>query len=137
MASTKLRGHEATGEYYERYHVYERRLTAPEWEPRDRLRERGRGRRGGGRSAASLHAQKTRGGRTEYLRPATVFCFFSSFFLVAFQIVSIFIALFTDPKRGRVFSWYGEPPYELCDYVFPQKIMHFYLGFVVISPLYC
>ncbi len=129
MLSTALRGHEATGEYYDEHYVY-RHKDGADYLSDDEFNERFTN--GVAYGDPEIEGYKReRGGWTTFIRPITILCFLSSSFLVFTQVVSIFISLFINPYKGRVFGWYGEVDYSRCNHPFLQKILHFYLGFVI------
>lgn len=136
VLSTKLRGHTATGEYFDSEYQFSPGLygDTPSQAEVNALAQREYSE---GRNLSNPgDAKRTSGGWTTYIHPVTIVCLLSSPFLVFCQIVSILIAAFSDPYEGRLLSWYGEPPYRLCDNVFFQKITHFYFGYVLLSDKY-
>lgn len=141
IISTKLRGHEAADEYYDKNYVYEKRNNysgegdEPTEEKLDARHQLAADR--GLRDYQGMDDfegyRKKRGGWTSYIRLVTVFCLLFSPILVFCQIISIIIAVFTDPYSGRIFSWYGEIDYRRCNSAFLQKILHFFFDFVVLA----
>ncbi len=129
--STALRGHEATGEYYDDKYVYSHKDGSP-YLSDEEFDEQFRN--GVARGDPEIEGYKReRGGWTMFFRPVTILCFFSSCFLVFTQVLSILIAPFINPYKGRVFAWYGEVDYSRCDHPFLQRLLHFYLGFVIFN----
>ncbi len=136
MISTRLRGHDPYGEYFDEHFVYEKKGSGGEYHSDDELEEIIDAAYSNDPHAAapSVSGYKHKsGGWTAYVRPMTVLCFFSSIFLMFTQVISIIIALFISPYKGRAFAWYGAVDYSHCNHPFLQKIMHFYLGFVIYS----
>lgn len=85
------------------------------------------------RKADEKGYKKVSGGWNSVISLTTVFSLLCSGFMVAFQIISVIIAIFSNPYEGRLFSWYGKVNYDYCNHPFAQKILHFFFGCVVLA----
>lgn len=134
MIVTQLKGHEIAGDYWEKDFRYKRSTEygtvydneeheydpdIEDWELRDH--------------STSESWKKTKGGWTTYIRPITILCIIFSPILVFFQVISLLIAIFSNPYKGRLFSWYGDVNWDYCNCKFLQKLLHFFFGFVILK----
>ena len=130
MLVAQLKGHEPAGDYWDKYFRFKKdgayRDEEQDYDPEVddlELTDKSTGKKW----------KKVRGGWTTYIRPITLFCILFSPVLVGFQFVSLLIAIFTNPYKGRLFSWYGEIDWDYCSLKVLQKIMHFFFGFVILD----